>query len=892
MPGTGRPTDAAPPDAPGWMLRHRVAVPELPVRYCDRPALTVRCTPTARRVTVLAAPGGFGKTTLLAAACRAEAARGVPVAWLTLADAESAATLDAYLAFAFHHARIDLPATAGAGEVPPDSPHPRTAMLLRALEERRAPCVLVLDELERVADPESVALLGFLLAAAPPCLHLALAFRRLPHRLDALKAVLDTDAGILATDDLRFSTPDIARFFDLALSRRELAEVAAASRGWPIALRISANRPGHPLRENARVTRDVVGNWLAGRFWRGFEDRDRELVLDAGLFDWFDEALFDDVVRVPGALRRLAALTGLAGLLEPPGAATRGVYRLHPLLHEHCAAERRDRTPGRYRATHRRIALALARRSDVVAAMRHATEAGDPPLAGRILLEAGALRWWLRESAERLLAADRYLTDAVVAGEPRLAMARCVALALTDRLREARATFRAAATGGGADLAVDHLCARSVLALHGCEAVQSAEARNTVADLRRLANLPTVPASMRAVIESGLAVYYNLRGDFDAVAACCRSARRLAGRRIAMTADIQLGQVAMARGHVREAMRRYGSARRAARTRFLGNLVLAAYADVLHRELALERNRLPSGGDGVRHLLREARRSGAHFAHYAAASGTAIELILESDGTDAALFAIDTMLEHATRAALPTLERYLAALRVSLLADAGRVAEAERTWRAAALPARDADCLDPENQGWREMEAVVCARLRLLRARGDVAAGRSLGAALVRSAAARGLRRTEMRALALLVRLEHNAGARGAATKNLTEYLRLYARTDYARPLVRIGTAGTTALRRFLQDSPDPALASAAEGLLIVGASGRATAAPAFASTQRAVLQYLATHQDKQIAAALGLSTHGVRYHVRAIFRKLGANGRADAVRRARALGILPADPR
>ena len=179
------------------MLRHRVAVPELPARYCVRAARTARCAPTRRRVTVLAAPGGFGKTTLLAATCRAEAARGVPVAWLNLADGEGTATLGAYLALAFHHAGTDLPAATGAGEVTPDSPHPRNAILLRALKGRQAPCVFVLGELKRVADPKSVALLDFLRTA----------------------------------DDLRFSTPDIARFFDFALSRRELAEVAAASQG-------------------------------------------------------------------------------------------------------------------------------------------------------------------------------------------------------------------------------------------------------------------------------------------------------------------------------------------------------------------------------------------------------------------------------------------------------------------------------------------------------------------------------------------------------------------------------------------------------------------------------------------------------------------------------------
>ena len=92
-------------------------------------------------------------------------------------------------------------------------------------------------------------------------------------------------------------------------------------------------------------------------------------------------------------------------------------------------------------------------------------------------------------------------------------------------------------------------------------------------------------------------------------------------------------------------------------------------------------------------------------------------LILESEGAEAALNAVDGMLDHATQGALPAIERYLAALRVSLLADAGRVAAAERIWRAAALPASDADCPDLDHQGWRELEAIANARLRLLRAR-------------------------------------------------------------------------------------------------------------------------------------------------------------------------------
>ena len=54
------------------------------------------------------------------------------------------------------------------------------------------------------------------------------------------------------------------------------------------------------------------------------------------------------------------------------------------------------------------------------------------------------------------------------------------------------------------------------------------------------------------------------------------------------------------------------------------------------------------------------------------------------------------------------------------------------------------------------------------------------------------------------------------------------------------------------------------------------------------MLQRLDGQRDKQIADALGLSAYGVRYHIRKLFAKLGAHNRAEAVRRAREMGLIP----
>ena len=54
------------------------------------------------------------------------------------------------------------------------------------------------------------------------------------------------------------------------------------------------------------------------------------------------------------------------------------------------------------------------------------------------------------------------------------------------------------------------------------------------------------------------------------------------------------------------------------------------------------------------------------------------------------------------------------------------------------------------------------------------------------------------------------------------------------------------------------------------------------------VLRYLSSRLDaSEIAAALYLSVNTVRSHVKAIYRKLGVNARAEAVRRGRELGLI-----
>ena len=897
-PGVDRPVPGAHLQlpAPDWLLRHRVTVPARGVNYFDRPELIRRCTPSNQHVTLLMAPGGFGKTTLLAECCRRVIEIGIRTAWLVLDEQDGPATLDTYLAFALHRAGLDILKAFDSGDAGV-GPHTRTRLLVRAIEAFGGPCVLALDELERLTDPDSVAVLNYLIRNGPPGLHLAMACRELPVGLDIAAVVLDGHAEVVTVDDLRFSKPEIARFFDLKLSRRELAAVAEDSAGWPIALRICRNERGQGLTGEALVMRDVVENWAESRLWYCFSDEDRELLLDIGLFEWIDSELLDEVLDEPGGMSRIEGMSALAGLLEPVDDGRGNVKRLHPLVRDHCAKKRRRQTPERYRSIHSRISRALARRGETVMAVHHAAEAAEPALIGTILTEAGGLRLWLREGADRLIAVDRFLTNEVLETHPHLAMMRCVALSYAGRLPDARQVFAAATRDGQApsldtdlEAHVDRCLAHAMVCHNGCESVGAAEFRAVLDECARLSEMPHVDPILSAAMELGLCIGHGLKAEFDVAQDWgMRAQQTVAGSApyVSMGVEFQFGQVAMAQGRVGDAMAWYRRGLRASKAGFLRDPRLAVLGQVLQSELNLERNRVVDAAKAVQ-VARELRRNGTQFAFFAAASDVATDLAMQESGVERALAVVDELLGHALQTDLPALARHLAAVRVAVLALARRVDEADRTWRVAQLPETDAGCLELQHQSWREMESLSCARLRLLIARGNLEPAGELAHKLLEVASLRGLRRTHMRALVLAMESDCLGGDRVAAVGRLAEFLALFAETDYARPLVRATEYAPKVLQDFLDTNADSPFRSSAEALLAATTERTAAAVPQLSSRERDVLRRLESQRDKEIAAAMGLTAHGVRYHIRNIFDKLHANGRLDAVRRARAMRLLP----
>ena len=868
--------------------------------FVERPELLALSDPSQRRLTVIQAPGGFGKTTLLAGACRRVRSRRAVAAWLSIDEEDDAAALATYLLFAFSEAGLEILESRVTSH---DFEHGdyRVNLLMHSIEVRGFPCVLVLDDVDRLRSPESRAVVNRLLQHGPSNLHLALAFREPPAGIDVATPIFEGRGVTISVEDLRFTKPEIARFFDTGLSRRELAELHTVSRGWPIALRIHRN-----VQSGVSVPgslQDLASNWIEARLWRGLSTEDQDFVLDIGLFEWIETELVDEVLPV-GSVRRIQSIPALSGLLHSVG-GTSGKMYLHPLIRQHCGERRLRETPDRYRSIHRAIANALARRSQAVPAMRHAAEAGDFHRVGEILEEAGGSRFWLRRGLTPMQAADELLTPRMLLEFPRLGLLRCIALVIAGRFAEASTLYddlnvrtegftRDREGGNDQELQIDDFTYRYLLATTGCRRFTSADVvawsvtNNALVDDSVDPLVPSMARFASGAVEAA-------RANFDQALRLTNRARVDLVRKsqyVTMYVDFRLGIIGMAEGRVADAAKAYARGHRVARNDFLQDARPSVIAEVLSLELDLERNRTGSLARRSHKAPALLAKCGAWQDVYMAAAEAAAELAVRDGGPNAALAELDETIRFAERTERITLLQGLLALRVSLLVADGRAEDARRHWEQAEFPRASDEIVDLEHQTWREMEALACAGLRLLAAESRFAAARELAAALLAVCAERRLKRTLMRARVLAMVLEHQAGDAASAANHLVEYLQLYSETDYSRPLVaerEIGLAIIGSVDDWnLEERLRQPLASLMDLLQDVPPKRNIDHVPNLTAREDEILQRLERWRDKEIGAALDLSEDGVRYHVKKIFKKLGVRSRFEATHRARSLGILP----
>ncbi len=347
----------------------------------------------SHRLTLLIAPAGYGKTTLLGQWLSAPTTlQRYDVAWLTLDEAVGdpvylfGALSQALAGFVPIEARPDLLELLAEPET---SPRYGLTLLLNALSTRSRPLLLALDDVHILLDSrEALALLEQLLTQAPAGLHLAFATRReLPlaaiPRLRAQGQVLDLDLA-----DLRFTAQEVARLFtdvfEYPLSGEQADDLARRAEGWPVALSLvyqASQQAGAD--QAARLLRNFGGtapqlyDYLATVVLGDQPEPLRHFLLGTSILGQLEPAVCNYVLGQEEAAAILSSLER-RGLFTTALDAERSAYRYHALFREFLQ-RRLLETEGEatVRRLHRRAAALFLERGEDEQAVEHLLAAGD-----------------------------------------------------------------------------------------------------------------------------------------------------------------------------------------------------------------------------------------------------------------------------------------------------------------------------------------------------------------------------------------------------------------------------------------------------------------------------------------------------------------------------------
>jgi len=230
------------------ILSTKISIPPLREDYAPRPRLLERCAAgLARKLLLVSAPAGFGKTTLLTAWINHERRRSqIPFGWLSLERADGVPTrFWTYLIHALQVAVSHLGDVAlgmlEASEQPPIENV--LTVLLNAIAAYDQPLVLVLDDYHLLEAPAIHENLLFFLEHQPPHFHLVLATRIDPPwplaRLRARQQIVE-----VRQNDLRFTGEEAAKFLHrsmrLNLPPEDVAALDARTEGWIAGLQMAA----------------------------------------------------------------------------------------------------------------------------------------------------------------------------------------------------------------------------------------------------------------------------------------------------------------------------------------------------------------------------------------------------------------------------------------------------------------------------------------------------------------------------------------------------------------------------------------------------------------------------------------------------------------------------
>jgi LuxR family maltose regulon positive regulatory protein len=876
------------------------------------------CRAGESALTLVSAPAGFGKTTLLTDWLTTAPTNGHATAWLSLDRSDN----DPALFWAYFIAALKAAAPGvgnGALALLPSTQSPTEAFVVTLLNDLAAVSihvVVVLDDYHVIEDPDIRDAMAYLVEHLPPQIRLVIASRADPAlplaRLRARGELVEIRAA-----DLRFTLDETAAYLNdvmaLELTSGDVAALEGRTEGWIAAIQLAAlSMQGRDdvagfIAGFAGDDRYIV-DYLVGEVLQRQPEQVRSFLLRTSILSRLNGSLCDAVTGQDGGRAMLEALDR-GNLFLVPLDDRRLWYRYHHLFADVLRARLLDEQHGRVHELHRRASDWYARNGDRSAAIGHALD-GEDFERGADLVELAApamrqtrqeatLRRWLEALPEELFRVRPVLAMAlvgehIVRGEIEGVEALLKGIEL---LLEAPATAtERPGVPSTAMVVIDHEEFRRLpnqIAVHRAgQALLLGDVAGTMTHARRALELAAEDNHLGHGAAAGLlALAHWNQGDLDAAHGWYTNA--IASLEHAGHLSDVLGlaladaDVLITQGRLGDAMSTYRRGLKVAAGQ--APLVLRGTAD-MHvgiGELLRERNDL----DAALQHLGTSTDLGEHagLPQNAYRSLVALARIRQAQGDPASA---EDLLDEAERVYTGDFSpdvRPVAALRARVQLAQGKVGDALAWANQRQLSATD------RLSYVHEFEHIILARALLAqnttgRADGPRQEATQLLDRLL-AAAKQGQRTGSVIDIMVLQALAYQARADvAAALARLEQALTLAEPEGYVRVFLDEGPAITTLLRAAAQQGP---ARDYARHLL---ASDRSTAPRT--PVQRGLVDPLSERElhvlrllrsdlsGPDIARELMVSLNTMRTHTKNIYAKLGVNNRRAAVSRAEELKL------
>jgi LuxR family maltose regulon positive regulatory protein len=908
-------------DDAGPLLQTKLYIPRPRRGQVGRPRLLKRVSRGAEsKLTLVSAPAGFGKTTLLAEWLDGTAGDGRSTAWLSLDPNDSRA--DTFWSYVIAALQTVAPGVGADSLSLLRQPQPSPielvlAPLVNELSASSLRIILVLDDYHVIDAHDIQEGMSFLLEHLPPRLHLVITTRADPAlplaRLRARGELVEIRAA-----DLRFTPEEAAAYLNevmgLDLGASEVVALEARTEGWIAALQLAAL---------SIQGRDDVAGFIAGfagddRYIVDYlveevlhrqPEEVRSFLLDTSILDRLTGPVCDAVTGQAGGKAMLEALDR-ANLFLVPLDDRRQWYRYHHLFADVLRARLQDEQPDRVPELHRRASDWYEQDGDRSEAIRHAMAGEDFERAADLIelaipsmsqgRQEATLRRWLNTLPDDLFEARPVLAVGWVA----MRLVRGEAEGVEARLLEAERWLEPGpqapdgSRGRSTDMiVVDEAAFRrlpgAVSVYRTALAMAHGDVAGTIAHAQRVLDVIGADDHLeRGSAEGFLALAHWTRGDLEAANRWWTSAAvslELAGHvSDAIGCSIALADIRIAQGRLHEAMQAYERGITLAAQQPAPSLRGVPDMHVGMSELFRERNDLALA---TQHLLSsEELGERAGLAQNPYRWRVAMARVREAEGDlDAALELLDEAERLYASDYYPNV-RPIPAMKARIWIAQGRLSQALGWARAHGVSVKD------ELSYVREFDHITLARLLLAgptRERGDDPAREApeLLERLLRAAEAGRRTRSVIEILVLEALAHHMRGDVAAGLAPLERALTLAEPEGYVRifadegpPMADLlGAAakreiGPSYVRHLLAEFGHAHDRTPITQSLVEPLSER----------ELDVLRLLATDlAGPEIARELVVSLSTVRSHTKAIYAKLGANNRRSAVTRAEELDLL-----